>query len=169
MLRLKKISNLSSEKEKDYQIKPLFSFLKDEASVKYHVEKNDYFGTIATILSLIYQELKNAKIENRKEDKKEEKELLKTLKNLEKDLVFLQNNYQIYIKPKIKNKKIMPKGRLKSQWSKNINKISGNKSDQAKASLDDRRQRAIKKVKKKKRANKPDSDQSSKKELWTGW
>ncbi|NCN22031.1 hypothetical protein GW758_00600 [Candidatus Falkowbacteria bacterium] len=113
MTKLKKLANLKPSKEKGYQIKPLFSVLKDEASVKYHVEKDDYFGTIATIISLIFQKLKNDEIKENGE--KEKKQLLKTLKNLEQDLIFLQNNYQIYIKPRIKNKKIMPKGKLKSQ------------------------------------------------------
>ena len=115
MLKFKKLVDLKSNKERGYQIKPLFSVLKDEVSIKYHIEKDDYFGTIATVISLIYQKLKNDKTEDLKEIKKEKKQLLQTLKGLEQDLVFLQNNYQIYIRPKIKNKKIMPKGRLKSQ------------------------------------------------------
>lgn len=115
-----KIKNNNNKKGgANYKISSLFFKVKDEASAKYHVEKNDYFGTLATIISLIYQKLKNEKEDNEKEDIKreikEKKQLLKTLKNLEQDLVFLQNNYQIYIKPKIKNRKIIPKGKLKSQ------------------------------------------------------
>ncbi len=115
MLKLKKLKKINPSEERTYQIKPLFSILKDEISVKYHVEQDDYFGTIATIISLVYQKLKNNKDEDLKERKKEKKQLLQTLRSLEQDLVFLQNNYQIYIRPKIKNKKIMPKGKLKSQ------------------------------------------------------
>ena len=115
MLKLKKLDNINSSKKRLYQIKPLFSILKDEASIKYHVEKDDYFGTIATVISLIYQKLKNDKDKDLKEEKKEKKQLLQALRSLEQDLIFLQKNYQIYIRPKIKNRKIMPKGRLKSQ------------------------------------------------------
>ena len=106
-----KLKKSATNQKGGYQIKPFFSVLKDEASVKYHVESHDYFGTIATVISLIFQKLKT----NELLDQKEKKQLLKTLKNLEQDLVFLQKNYQIYIKPKIKNKKIIPKGKLKSQ------------------------------------------------------
>ncbi|MBN2853993.1 hypothetical protein JXK06_00445 [Patescibacteria group bacterium] len=108
MLRPKKIK---INKEKAYEIKSFFSILKDERSVKYHLEKNDYFGTVATIISLIFQKLKTEEVLSQAD----KKQLLQTLKNLEKDLVFLQKNHQIYIKPKIKNRKIIPKGKLKSQ------------------------------------------------------
>lgn len=91
---------------KKYQIKPLTNFVKDEASVKFHVENRDYFGTIAAVLSLVKQQIKkdahpNASI------------LSKILKDLETDLLILQKNYQI--KPKNKNKNKIPKGRLISQ------------------------------------------------------
>ena len=84
---------------KKYQIKPIVYFVKDEESVKFHVENNDYFGTIAAVLSLVKQQIKkdscpNAAILN------------KILKNLEKDLMILQKNYQI--SPKSKNKKKTP-------------------------------------------------------------
>lgn len=106
-----KPKKVTTNKKNDYQIKSFFSVLKDEASVKYHIESHDYFGTIATVISLIFQKLKTGG----PLDQKEKNQLLKTLKNLEQDLVFLQKNYQIYIKPKMKNKKIIPKGKLKSQ------------------------------------------------------
>ncbi|MFA5753738.1 MAG: hypothetical protein WC905_00030 [Patescibacteria group bacterium] len=93
-------------KTAQYQIKPLVWLVKDEASVKFHVASDDYFGTIATILSLARQQMKNGRSKNRTA-------LEKTWKNLEKDLLFLQKNYQI--SPRIKNKKIVPNGRLKSQ------------------------------------------------------
>jgi hypothetical protein len=91
---------------KKYQIKPIVRLVEDEASVKFHVASDDYFGTIATILSLLKQQIK-------KNDGPRTAVLKKTLRNLEKDLLFLQKNYQI--KPKTKNKNITPKGRLKSQ------------------------------------------------------
>lgn len=44
--------------EKKYKIKPLVWFVRDETSVKFHVENDDYFGTIAAVLSLIKQQIK---------------------------------------------------------------------------------------------------------------
>ncbi|MFA5024562.1 MAG: hypothetical protein WC523_06445 [Patescibacteria group bacterium] len=91
---------------KKYKITPLIWCVKDEASTKFHVKNNDYFGTIATVLSLIKQQIKKDGVKNAAA-------LEKTLKNLETDLLFLQKNYQI--NPKIKNKNMTPKGKLKSQ------------------------------------------------------
>lgn len=91
---------------KKYQIKPLFLLVQDEAGTKFHVKNDDYFGTIATILSLIKQEIK-------KGGSVRSAALNKTLNNLEKDLLFLQKNYQI--NPRIKNKNKTPNGRLISQ------------------------------------------------------
>lgn len=97
---------------KKYQIKPLFLMVKDEAGTKFHVKNDDYFGTIATILSLIKQELKKSGSASRAA-------LNKTLNNLEKDLLFLQKNYQIsprnQINPRTKNKNRTPNGKLISQ------------------------------------------------------
>lgn len=92
------------EKEYNLNKKPLF--IKDEKSVKYHLSQDDYFGTIATILSLIRQQAENEK-------SKLPQEFFKTLNNLEKDLVFLQKNYQI--SPRIKKRKSIPKGIEKNQ------------------------------------------------------
>ena len=75
----------------EYKIKKNYLILNDRESVKFHVKKEDYFGTIATILSLIEQDLKYLKVKDEKEILKIEK----TLKNLEKDLLYLQKNYQI--------------------------------------------------------------------------
>ncbi|MFZ4631954.1 MAG: hypothetical protein ACOYL8_01950 [Patescibacteria group bacterium] len=91
---------------KKYKITPIAWLVKDEASVKFHVENDDYFGTIAAVLSLVKQQITkdscpNAAILN------------KILKNLERDLLILQNNYQI--SPRIKNKNNRPKGKLISQ------------------------------------------------------
>jgi len=91
---------------KKYQITPLVWLVRDEASVKFHVASDDYFGTIATILNLIKQQIK-------KGGAPDAAALNRILKNLEKDLLYLQNNYQI--KPKSKKKKITPKGKLISQ------------------------------------------------------
>ena len=92
--------------EKKYKIKALTWMVRDEDSVKFHVKSDDYFGTVATVLGLIRQEIEKGRPANRKA-------LNETWKNLTDDLLFLQKNYQI--NPKIKNKKINPKGKLKSQ------------------------------------------------------
>ncbi len=91
---------------KTYQIKKLVWLVKDEASTRFHVEQDDYFGTIATIISLLKQTLK----EN---PAKQLPDFIATLNNLERDLVWLQNNYQI--SPRIKKKNKIPKGKDKSQ------------------------------------------------------
>jgi hypothetical protein len=91
---------------KKYNIKPLFLLVRDEKSTKFHVENNDYFGTIATVLSLMKQEINKSGLLNIAA-------FNKTLKNIEKDLLFLQKNYQI--NPKIRNKNKTPKGKLISQ------------------------------------------------------
>ncbi|MGI6373766.1 MAG: hypothetical protein ACOX0C_00215 [Patescibacteria group bacterium] len=91
---------------KIYQISPTIRLVRDEASVSFHVKNNDYFGTIATVISLIRQELLTADLSN-------VATLQKLLSNLEADLMILQNNYQI--SAKIKNKNKTPKGKLSSQ------------------------------------------------------
>jgi hypothetical protein len=91
---------------KKYQITPIVWCVRDEASTKFHVENDDYFGTIASILSLIKQQMK-------KDSGSDTATFNKVIDNLENDLLFLQKNYQI--KPRRKNSKIIPKGRLISQ------------------------------------------------------
>ncbi len=91
---------------KKYQIKNLVWLVKDEAGTRFHIEQDDYFGTIATIISLLRQKIK----EN---PAKLAPDFMTTLNNLEKDLVWLQNNYQINPRTKKKNK--IPKGKDKSQ------------------------------------------------------
>lgn len=60
--------------------------MKDLDGLKFHIKSNDYFGTLATIISLIRQNI----------EKKEGYELnIETLNKVEKDLMFLQNNYKI--------------------------------------------------------------------------
>lgn len=52
-------------------------------SVEFHIKSNDYFGTLATVLSIIKQTPKYI-------DRH-----IKSLNKLEKDLMFLQGKYRI--------------------------------------------------------------------------
>lgn len=54
-----------------------------QKSIKFHIKSNDYFGTLATILSMIKQTPESITSH------------IKSLDKLEKDLMFLQNNYKI--------------------------------------------------------------------------
>lgn len=81
---------------KNYKIKPLTLILQDENSVKFHVKNDDYFGTIATIISLLKQATKGARLKN-------QTAINSAFKNLESDLMFLQKNYQINLKTKQKS------------------------------------------------------------------
>lgn len=74
-------------KNKPYKIKPKkgVSFVKDKKTVNFHVEQNDYFGTLATIISLINQDYV---LDNKKD-------LKKILTSLNKDLIYLQKNFTI--------------------------------------------------------------------------
>ena len=67
-----------------YKIKSYNFLLSDEKSVKFHVESNDYFGTLATVLSLWQQE----------------KKWPGGYKEIHDDLMNLQKNY--YIKKRAK-------------------------------------------------------------------
>lgn len=91
---------------KNYKIKSLTLTLHDESSVRFHVKNDDYFGTIATIISLLKQETNNCHLKN-------QTKINTAFKNLEKDLMFLQKNYQI--NPKTNQKKTKPPGKLQSQ------------------------------------------------------
>ena len=95
---------------KKYKISSHPQVVQDKTSTKFHVRHNDYFGTIATVLRLIKEELQETKNFT-------ENNLEKIFIELEKDLLFLQKNYYIQAqnKPKIKNKNNKPKGKLKSQ------------------------------------------------------
>jgi hypothetical protein len=77
---------------KSYLITPPLWLVRDEASVRRHVHSDDYFGTIATVLSLLRQQIK-------KDGAKNAALLEKTLNNLENDLVFLQKDYRISQRP----------------------------------------------------------------------
>lgn len=77
---------------KNYSLKTLQStsclnLLKDESSTKFHVKNNDYFGSLATVISLI-----------KEKNNLSAKEYKEILCNIEKDLIYLQNNYKIYPK-----------------------------------------------------------------------
>ncbi len=99
---------------KRYSIINKPSLLRDEASVKRHIEADDYFGTIATILSLIKEQIK-------KTPQKNIQTITSLLEEIEKDLMILQTKCRItyrparYNKPKIKNINRTPKGKLISQ------------------------------------------------------
>lgn len=55
-------------------------------SVEFHIKNNDYFGTLATVLSLIRQTI---------EDNRSDEVNIKILINLEKDLLLLQKSFII--------------------------------------------------------------------------
>lgn len=59
-------------------------YISDQKSANFHVKNNDYFGSLATIVSLL-------------EDKKNltETDYKKILKNIKEDLVYLQKNFKI--------------------------------------------------------------------------
>lgn len=52
-------------------------------SVKFHIKYEDYFGTLATVLSLIKQTPEHIN------------DHIKSLNKIEKDLMFLQREYKI--------------------------------------------------------------------------
>jgi hypothetical protein len=54
-----------------------------QKSVNFHIKSDDYFGTLATIISLF--EENTGKIKNHS----------KSLKNIVNDLIYLQKNYKI--------------------------------------------------------------------------
>ena len=43
---------------KKYKITPLLWCVNDEASVKFHIKSDDYFGTISTVLGLLKDKIK---------------------------------------------------------------------------------------------------------------
>jgi hypothetical protein len=57
----------------------------NEASLQFHIEKNDYFGTAATILDLVSQDLR----------KRGHRSNAETLRRLRDDLVYLQRSHRI--------------------------------------------------------------------------
>src|SRR6266700_1077899 len=61
------------------------SGMNEEASLQFHIQENDYFGTLATVLDLVSQDLRK-KGHHRKAD---------TLGRLRDDLVYLQHSHRI--------------------------------------------------------------------------
>jgi hypothetical protein len=56
-----------------------------EASIQFHIEKNDYFGTLATVIDLVSQDLqKNGQNRN-----------AEILQRLRDNLVYLQRSHRI--------------------------------------------------------------------------
>jgi DNA-directed RNA polymerase subunit L len=70
-----------------YTIKPLVWLVQDQESVKFHVKNDDYFGTMATLLNLLKQEIYK--------NNKSEAKVKATFANMEKDFMWLQKNYKI--------------------------------------------------------------------------
>ncbi len=89
---------------KQYQIAWPNWLVRDQKSVQFHVDANDYFGTLAAIINLLEQK----------------PELIghPALAEAKKDLMILQQDYVIVSSPesdKTKKQKITPKGKLTSQ------------------------------------------------------
>lgn len=95
---------------KQYKINKVIRQIKDAQSVRFHVESDDYFGTTATLVKLLQQYLKDA---ISKTPAKERELIETTFKNIESDLLLLQNNYQI--KAKKSQGKAEAKGKLNNQ------------------------------------------------------
>ncbi len=91
---------------KNYQLKINNNFLSDIKGVKFHVISSDYFATLASVLTIILEKIEN-------EDKMEKKLIIKILKNIIKDCLYLQKNYSIIAKNKKKSQR--PKGIVKNQ------------------------------------------------------
>ena len=56
-----------------------------EASIQFHIEENDYFGTLATVIDLVSQDLRRKGHQNNAE----------TLVRLRDGLMYLQQGYRI--------------------------------------------------------------------------
>jgi len=54
-------------------------------NLKFHIQSDDYFGTLATVLDLVRQRI----------DEDENEHEIKSLKNVVKDLMYLQERYKI--------------------------------------------------------------------------
>lgn len=89
-----------------YQLKPKLYLLNDQDGAARHILQDDYFGSIATILNLWRQQVE-------KNPETLGPDFYKTIIEIENDLIWLQQKYQI--KPKIKKKNIIPKGRETNQ------------------------------------------------------
>ena len=96
--------------DKNYHINSRPRTLRDAESVDFHVNNNDYFGSAATLIRLIRQNLNE---EIKKTPRKDWAPIETAFKNLEQDLMILQQDY--HIKANIKSAKADDKGKLKSQ------------------------------------------------------
>ena len=74
---------------KEYEIKDNHLITRDKKSAKKHIEQGDYLGTTATILQLLCQE----------EIINNPREIKKHLKEISKELKFIQENFIIIKKP----------------------------------------------------------------------
>lgn len=106
---------------KQYYIRPSFLTLNDEKTVKYHLKKSDYFGTVATLTNLLNHLLSHSE----KINKKELSNILRALSNLEKDSIFLQENYTIVPKssPIQKRKRLFQKEDLGANDQTSLEKL----------------------------------------------
>lgn len=90
-----KIDQITSDTSWDLLVQFLHDHLEKKLgneqikNLNFHIESDDYFGTVATIINLILQD-----------KRKDKKYLLATLSRLKKDLMFLQKNYKIIKKDK---------------------------------------------------------------------
>lgn len=89
---------------KKYQITQTNYFVKDAETIRFHVDSEDYFGTLAAILGLLIQK----------------PELIKhpALREVQNDLLILQKNYSIVPleeMDRIKKENRIPRGKLISQ------------------------------------------------------
>jgi hypothetical protein len=66
-----------------------------EASIQFHIEKNDYFGTLATVIDLVSQDLQ-------KDGQNRNAEILQRLRD---NLVYLQRSHRI---AKLRDKRKLP-------------------------------------------------------------
>lgn len=78
------------KKKYSIQADKFIGFINDTEDVEFHIDKDDYFGTMATVLDLMKQEKKLEK------DKKEiDERHIKIMEQLTKDLLFLQRDYRV--------------------------------------------------------------------------
>jgi len=60
--------------------------IENQKRLEFHIEKGDYFGTLATILDLIRQEIESRERKGR---------ITRVLEKLKDDLLYLQDHYKI--------------------------------------------------------------------------
>lgn len=61
----------------------------DKKQIEFHIESDDYFGTLATVLDLVRQALEE------KQKGPKQAWYMQSLKNVKDDLMFLQGEYKI--------------------------------------------------------------------------